>query len=217
MAERRLEPRSLAAHALLLIAILPLLGYLPFYYEESRYVGPYAPIGFIWCALGVLGLGARLAEALSRSDGRSRMRGPALSAACWAPAVGLWLLMATITALHGRRMDEVASMEYVEAGRWIDEHSEEGVTLWTTQSQIAFEAHRGWTYPPAPERLADPRGGRVLLAYDTRNFLAKRPEWRALLEPPSERWLRPLYTTQLPGPTVTIYEVQPPAAQGESR
>ena len=68
----------------------PLIFYLPFY-AETRYVAPYAALGFVWCALGT--------EAI-----RERFRGPLGRVTAWIPTVLIVGLLMGITVLHVPRM-----------------------------------------------------------------------------------------------------------------
>ena len=194
--EMRPSRETLAAHALLLIAMTPLLAYLPFYLKETRYMAPYAAIAFLWCSLGLLSIGRRLEPHVGRWGGR------AMVLAC---ALGLL----AITMVHKGRMSSIGGREYVEAGNWISANTPESTIVWTSQSQLAYYAHRPWLYPPRASELTEwPRDRQILLAVDGRNFADKNSvHWKSLIEAPDSA-LSLLHTTRGgDDPAVRIYRV----------
>jgi hypothetical protein len=173
------------AHLLLFLGCLPLLGYLPFYYNETRYVAPYSAIAFVWCALGALVLGDRAAFSIRLQGGPHRPLQRWLHGSFRvAPLAGVALFLLAITVLHGARVQQQGGREYVEMGQWIRLNTAADAVLWTTQAEIAYFAHRPWKYPPDPDELPSaevPAGAPLLLAVDTRYFLVKKPLWRKLV------------------------------------
>lgn len=172
VAEQRYDRRTVAAHALLLTGVAPLLFYLPFYFRETRYVAPYAVLGFVWCALGIEAIRVRLTAASGR-------------AVAWTPLVLVAGLLLGITVLHMPRMRAMAGPEYEQAGRWLSRHAEADAVVWTSQSQVAFYADRPWRYPPRPGAIDEwesYRDARVYLVVDQRYFFEKNEGWGRIVE-----------------------------------
>jgi len=198
-AEPRYTKKIGAAYLLLVASVLPLLGYLPFYFHETRYVGPYAAVTFIWCARGALGLGGRLRPRW----GQLGFLLPSLA------TIGFLLLT---TLAHVPRLRGISGPEYVEAGKWIEENSSPETTIWTTQAEVAFFAHRAWIYPPPITEAQEFRrnlDGELLVVADQRNFFSKEPTWRALESPEDLDWLEAVFRSSVDGPGLTVYRVIP--------
>jgi hypothetical protein len=172
----RYDRRVIAAHLLVLLGILPLSLYLPFYYKETRYVAPYAVLGFAWCALGLEAVRARASEVFGRLAG-------------WVPTILLVCFLLSITVLHMPRLRAIAGPEYREIGRWVAQNTAPDAVLWTSQSQVAYFAERPWTYAPVPGDVAawGPYATReVFLVIDDRHFFEKNAGWAEVL-PLAER------------------------------
>jgi hypothetical protein len=197
----RYDRRIIAAHLLILLGIAPLALYLPFYYKETRYVAPYAVLGFVWCALGLEVVRARVSNVLGRIAG-------------WGPAILVVGLLLCITVLHVPRLRAIAGLEYDEVGRWVSRHTEQDAILWTSQSQVAFFAERPWTYPPVPGVVEDWRSYQateVFLVVDDRHFFEKNAGWSEILTT-AERsgGLSRLFTARHGGLEAVVYRVEPP-------
>lgn len=199
VAQKRFDRRTLAAHLLVLLSIMPLVFYLPFHFAETRYVAPYAATAFLWCAAGVLAI----AQRFSSIPLIGRLAPSALSAATVA-------FLLAITVLHVPRMAAANGVEYVAAGRWIQANLSPDAILWTSQSQVAFYGQRAWEYPPAldaPEHWQRREGQEVYLVVDGRSFRERNGDWAELVPPASEEGLVRVHTTAGEPPTVAIYRV----------
>jgi hypothetical protein len=171
VAESRYDRRAVAAHLCVLLGIVPIAFYLPFYYRETRYIAPYAILAFVWCALGIEAVRVRLSGVLGGKIGRV------------VPLLVVGALLA-ITALHLPRMRSFGGHEYEEVGRWISDNTQVDAVLWTSQSQVAFHAERPWTYPPEPGSVNEWlrfAGQDVFLVVDQRHFFEKNAGWATLI------------------------------------
>jgi 4-amino-4-deoxy-L-arabinose transferase-like glycosyltransferase len=196
----RYDRRTIAAHLLVLFGILPLTLYLPFYFKETRYVAPYAVLCFVWCALGLETIRARVSGVLGRVGG-------------WIPAVLLVGFLLCITALHVPRLRSIAGLEYEEAGRWVSQTTEQDAVLWTSQSQVAFFAERPWAYAPEPgdvDAWYSYAAKEVYLVVDDRHFFEKNAGWAEILTA-AERsgGLFRLFTARHNDVEAVVYRVEP--------
>ena len=191
--------RMLAAHLLILAAILPLAFYLPFYYSETRYVAPYAAIAFLWCARGILAVSREL-ESLA----------PRLATTGLVALVLSCLL--SITIVHTRRMDTMGGLEYVRAGQWIDKSTESNSIVLTSQAQVGYYARRPWMYPPGLSEDVEWREiaeDQLLLVRDERKFLDKNGEWKRIRDQLDQVLSEPVYEDFGSGPALRIYRLDP--------
>jgi hypothetical protein len=196
VAEGSWDRRRIAAHLLLALSILPLLFYLPFYYNETRYAAPYAALAFVWCAQGLLAVGERLRHAL-----------PVVPV--WSPAALAVVLLLTITVLHVPHFEGIVGVELGAAGRWLDGHVEPSSVLWTSQAEVAYFARRPWMYPPPLVEARHWRIGEgpVYLVVDDRHFAEKNGAWPQLVELAEGSGLTLVQTIGEQTPRVAIYRV----------
>ncbi len=189
--------RILAAHLLILAAILPLAFYLPFYYSETRYVAPYAAMAFLWCARGIL--------AVSRE-----LKGLAPRSATPVMVAGTLAFLLSITVIHSKRMDSMGGLELVRAGQWIAENSAEDTIVLTSQSQVGYYSKRPWTYPPGlsdQETWSTMSDKRILLVVDDRRFFEKNIEWQEARKRMDSLLSAPIYEDAENGPGLRVYAI----------
>ena len=208
MGEPRFDRAVIAAYSLLLFAMVPLAGYLPFYYQETRYVAPYSVPFLIWCARGALLLGDRL-------DLRGRLQWHRMAPG--ALAVGF---LFSVSLVHTPQIRSASGPEYVGAGRWLAENSEPEAIVWTTQSQVAFYSHRAWRYPPhelESDLLSHTSGPSTFVVVDQRGFFQQRPHWGSLEAVEAHPRLEVVYRDGFEDFEIEVFRVREPTIQGTAK
>jgi 4-amino-4-deoxy-L-arabinose transferase-like glycosyltransferase len=195
----------------LMAAILPLVGFLPFYILV-RYFAPAFPVLLMWMARGALDLGTWLLDSLELWWRRPISSGQVKAMVRLLPAAILVLFfLATMRGAAQSWRDEIDTFGHREAGLWLRNHAPADAKIMSVEGAVAVYADRGRLQAPYadwPRFLGYARArGASYLVVTNDELNEKLPQLAFILkDPPPE--LELVFSFQDPRVQTLVYRIR---------